>query len=385
MSDYQQLESELERVRAEKQLQTVFWANMGHDIKTPISAIVGFARLMAESNDEDEKKEYLEIIEENNELLLRIISDVMDFSQLENHTLQIKKDKFSVNAVIDENFLSAKVRNKNDLLQIVADTSVSQGDLLLYSDRIRISQILANFVNNAMKYSVEGAIHIGWEKTDDGKSVHFYVSDSGKGIPEERIKDVFKRYVRLEDGGSGFGLGLSICKQLADLLDGEVGASSKVGIGSTFWLDIPYVAPSPDAPMTDSENPEVKQTGDEPGFPLLLIAEDDASNFRLEEMLLKKDFRIIHAWDGSEAVELYKEQHPALILMDINMPIMNGYQSFEKIRNLDVDIPVIAVTAYAMANEEEQIMAAGFNGYLSKPINITTFKNTVLKYLKRNV
>ena len=379
-SNYLQLQKELEKSKADNMLKMVFWANMSHEIRTPINSIVGFARLMAETNDKEEKEEYLEIVEENNILLSQMINDVLVVSQLETNALQINKTNFNVSSVLEDVFQSAKVRSKNDMIQIQLGDIDALSKLTFHSDRVRINQVLTNFVNNALKYTIEGSICIGCDLSKDGKELHFYVKDTGKGISEERQKEIFERYVQFKGTENGFGLGLSISKQLVQMLGGKIGVQSEVGKGSTFWFDLPYM-PGVDEPMQATEKEDLKEESTGP-LPLLLIAEDDISNYRLAELVLRKHFNIIHAWDGAEAIELYKEKQPALILMDINMPTMNGYQAFDKIKSLNPEVPIIAVTAYAMANEEKFIMDAGFDGYVSKPIDITTFQKKISKFLK---
>lgn len=377
-SDYSEIRKELEKAKVDNQLKTTLWANMSHEIRTPINAIVGFARLIAESNDEEEKKEFLEIIEENNALLTQIISDVLDLSQIETQTLNISNNNFNVKKLLEEVFHSAMIRNRNSMVQIEID---DLPNVDIFSDHVRVNQLLTNFINNAMKYTTEGSIHIGCNECDNGESLYFYVSDTGKGIPKDKQECIFDRYVILGNETNSFGLGLSICKNIIKMLGGTIGVVSEVDKGSTFWFKLPMIVDE----TKPKVNPVVRISPpktDGNNLPLLLVAEDDASNYCLVEQLLKNDYRLLHAWDGVEVIEMYKQCQPDVILMDINMSNINGYQAFEKIRELDAKIPIIAVTAYAMSNEEHKILEAGFNGYLSKPINIKKFREEIKNYLK---
>lgn len=383
--DYLNIRKELEKAKTENLLKTALWANMSHEIRTPVNAIVGFARLMAECENTEERKEYLNIIEENNILLSQMISDILDLSQIETHTLQIHKADFDINILLEEILQSSRVRNKNERIKIQLD---EMEYLNMYSDKIRISQIINNFINNALKYTVSGVIHLGCRAVDKGGALYFYVSDTGKGIPKDKQQDIFERYVQLGIGGNGVGLGLSICRQLVKILGGEIGVVSEEGKGSTFWFKLPLLKRElqPEENIIQDANNEkiVEQTENVKmkEIPLVLIAEDDPSNYRLMELLLKKDYCLEHAWDGVEAVELYNKYKPNIILMDISMPNMNGYQAFNKIKSINPNVPIIAVTAYAMSNEEHNIMQFGFDGYLSKPININSFKAEISKYIK---
>ena len=246
------------------------------------------------------------------------------------------------------------------------------------TERNRLSQIIINLLNNAIKFTQKGKITFGYKLQKE--KIYFYVTDTGCGIPAEKQDKIFERFIKLNNFAQGTGLGLSICKSIVDAMGGEIGVDSKVGNGSTFWFTLPYhtgtANESTDKPVELSELSKDKQI-------TILIAEDDESNYRLFHSILQKDFQLIHARDGKEAVELYSLHHPNLILMDINMPNMNGYEATHQIRELSKSIPIIAVTAYAYASDKQKIMESGFTGYMSKPLNARKLQDEVSATLKK--
>lgn len=229
---------------------------------------------------------------------------------------------------------------------------------------------MQNLLNNAIKYTAKGNITAGYEVRDD--EIYFFVKDSGIGIPASKIKHVFERYWRDRKDEMGTGLGLPICKEIIEHLGGEIGVESAgENKGCNFWFTLPLKTESTD---TQDDNPrqgdlpECKEMPDD-NLPVILIAEDNEGNYMLYEALFEDIFKPIHAWNGIEAVELAKKFNPALILMDISMPLKDGYEATREIREAGMDMPIIAVTAYAFSSDKEKIMQHGFDAYISKPIN----------------
>ena len=238
---------------------------------------------------------------------------------------------------------------------------------------------LINLLVNAAKFTEKGEIMFGYKIR--GEELYFYVKDTGIGISLENQKKIFERFTKVNTFIQGTGLGLSICKNIVTKMKGRIGVESEgEGKGSTFWFTLPYhtgtANESTDKPVELSELSKDKQI-------TILIAEDDESNYRLFHSILQKDFQLIHARDGKEAVELYSLHHPNLILMDINMPNMNGYEATHQIRELSKSIPIIAVTAYAYASDKQKIMESGFTGYMSKPLNARKLQDEVSATLKK--
>lgn len=249
------------------------------------------------------------------------------------------------------------------------------------TDPERLSQVLINLLTNAIKFTSRGSITFGYELWPD--SIYFFVKDTGMGIAPEKQPLLFKRFSKQNDREEGTGLGLSICKEIVERFGGEIGVESAgIGKGSLFWFTIPAtpleggdtdtdgaVAPPAPAPMHRERK-------------TLLVAEDNESNYFLISSMLEDDYNLLHAWNGREAVEIYEEKRPDLILMDINMPLMDGYEATRRIRQVSETVPVIAVTAYAFASDRTRIMENGFNSYVSKPVNAERLESEIKRLLK---
>lgn len=232
-------------------------------------------------------------------------------------------------------------------------------------------------MTNAIKFTKEGYIRFGYS-VDENKLLRFYVSDTGSGIPEEQQKKVFERFVKLNNFVPGSGLGLSICQMIIHYLGGDIWLESEAGKGTTFWFTFPYVpVAKKNVPVPVYEKKEV-----EGNKIVILVAEDNVGNFKLFESILRHEYNLLHAWNGKEAVELFQKHQPHLILMDINMPEMNGYEATREIRKFSKDVPIIAVTAYAFASDEQQVMDSGFDGYTAKPLNAKELKRQIVDALK---
>lgn len=368
-------EAELElrqaKNRAEEsdRLKSAFLANMSHEIRTPLNAIVGFSELLSDTEDPDEKRDYTHIIQSNNELLLQLINDILDLAKIEAGTLEFVNTNVDVNKLFSD--IEQTFKKKVEPSVELAFTE-RMSHCVIHSEKNRISQVITNFLTNAIKFTSEGSIHFGY-RIQHEDTIYFFVSDTGCGISEEEANRVFDRFVKLNNFAQGTGLGLSICQMIVRRLGGDIGVISKEGEGSTFWFTMPYV-PVEVLPVV---LPEEKQTVvSEKVKKTLLIAEDDASNFKLYSVVLK-EYNLIHAWDGLEAVELYAKHHPDVILMDLKMPNLDGYEATLRIRELSPDVPIIAVTAFAFAEDEQRVMDAGFNYYVSKPIKASEIKRII--------
>lgn len=343
--------------------KSAFLANMSHEIRTPLNAIVGFSGLIVNEKDENKRNKYVHIIESNNELLLRLVGDILDLSKVEAGAMEYTHSEFDLNKLMEDmnGTLQLRLDKKK---QVVLSYKCGLEQCVIRSERNRLTQLVTNLVTNAIKFTEHGTINFGYELQND--MLRFYVSDTGCGISKDKQKDVFNRFVKLNDFKQGFGLGLPICKSIVNALGGEIGVESEAGKGSTFWFTIPYVPVKKkvktDAPVRITvASPSTKSN--------ILVAEDNESNYELVSAILTDDYNLFHAWNGRQAIEMFKECNPQLILMDINMPEMDGYEATRAIRKLSTDIPILALTAYAYASDEERILASGMNAYMSKPVN----------------
>lgn len=374
ISDRKETEQELEEARdkaeSSDKLKSAFIANMSHEIRTPLNAIVGFSDLLADSDDPGEKKDYQEIIRYNNELLLQLISDILDLSKIEADTLEFNWSEVDINNLLRDIEQSARLKNK-DRANVQIRFIPGLSDCVISTEKIRISQVITNFMTNAQKFTEEGSITLGYEHLEDG--MRFYVKDTGSGIPEDKLSHIFDRFVKLNNFKQGTGLGLSICHSIVHKLGGEIGVNSEIGRGSEFWFKLPChplecqsseTEIFPDLKRKDLLNDSEKTNR----LYTLLVAEDIEDNYRLCEVLLGKKYNLIHAWDGQQAVEMFLKYAPDAILMDIRMPNWDGYEATQAIRQMSANIPIIALTAFAFSEDKEKILSSGFDACLTKPI-----------------
>ena len=363
----EELVSAKDRAEESNRLKSAFLANMSHEIRTPLNAIVGFSGLLPTVEEPEEKEEYITIIENNNKLLLQLVGDILDLSKIESGTLEFAYLPKHLSEILRGIKCSLQARTEEKGLAF--SLMEPMPDCCIETDGNRLNQVITNLITNAIKFTDKGgSITFGYTLEKEENMLRFYVTDTGCGI-------------QLNSFAQGTGLGLSICQMIVEHMGGKIGVESEYGKGSTFWFTLPY-------------HPVKKMQSQEPKFDMMhvhrddisiLIAEDNESNYKLFENILHKDFNIIHAWNGQEAVDLFKEKHPHIVLMDINMPIMNGYEATKEIRKLSAEIPIIAITAYAYASDEQRILSEGFDGYASKPINANVLKNKLFEIINKRM
>ncbi len=380
-------ELQIAKMHAEQsdKLKSAFLANMSHEIRTPLNAIVGFSGLMMYASDE-EKEDYMQIINNNNEMLLKLISDILDLSKLEAGSVELKYEEFDLTDYFNSMFASMKQRATNPKIQIVAVNPYQH--CLVTLDRNRVAQIITNYVTNAIKYTPEGTIEMGYEYREEG--IYFYVKDSGIGIPDEKKNKVFHRFEKLDEFAQGTGLGLSICKAIAEAMGGNVGFESEYGKGSLFWALLPCEVEIPSEitqqraeRVTSSDKKDIvagTSSSNTPGRKTILVAEDIQSNYQLVSALLRKRFNLVHAANGQEAIEILHKRHIDLLLMDMKMPVMDGLTATAEIRKFNAELPIIALTAHVFENDRLTAMDAGCNEYLVKPIDRAKLMVVLKKY-----
>lgn len=369
-----------DKAEESNRLKSAFLANMSHEIRTPLNAIVGFAGLLNSTDETEEREEYVKIIENNNELLLQLIGDILDLSKIEAGTLEFVEAPVDVNDLLEETTRSLQLRAETKGLKVEFKDRLPECTIL--TDRNRLNQVLINLITNSIKFTETGGITIGYSMQEDGL-LRFYVTDTGCGIAPEKQADIFSRFVKLNSFVQGTGLGLSICKTIVNRMGGEIGVKSEEGKGSTFWFTIRNVPAE-----QNKKKKKIRENALQPVAKdqiTILIAEDNISNFKLFETILKKDYHILHAWNGQEAVELFKAHRPHIVLMDVNMPVMDGYEATTEIRKISADIPILAITAYAYASDEQRILSHGFDGYAAKPINPKILRSKIIDLLSARI
>jgi PAS domain S-box-containing protein len=369
-------------------LKTAFLANMSHEIRTPMNSIVGFSSLLTEpDNTEELKQKYLNHIINSTNSLMSLIDDIIDISKIEAGQLKITKTECHVNELLTDLYSSFSDSKTNENVELLLSFPEKGERLSFISDPLRVRQVLTNLIGNALKFTESGSIEIGYNLNKKKKEtlIEFFVSDTGIGIPENKLDMIFQRFSQIEDAHTkkygGTGLGLTISKRIVEILGGTIGVKSEIHKGSTFHFSLPFV------PVTSEkkETPEVfKASKYNWKNKTILIAEDEDSNFQLLKAALDRtQIKILHAENGSEAVDIFKEAGIVdLILMDIRMPIMNGYEATRKIKAMDKNVPVISITAYAMSEDGSKSLAAGCDSYMSKPIRPGKLLAAIDKYLK---
>ncbi len=361
--------------RAEEadKMKSVFLANMSHEIRTPLNAIVGFSEIIAVTENEEEKLQYLEIIQKNSNLLLQLINDILDLSRIESGKSEMHFQKIEISGLVEEVEKVHQLKMKTDVeLKVIRP----EGEYWTSTDRNRVMQVLFNFLSNAIKNTEKGTITLGLKH--EGNWLKLYVSDTGYGIAKEKLPQIFTRFEKLNDFVQGTGLGLSICKSIVERLGGRIEVVSELGKGSTFALYLPY-----------QEMPkEVVERRLVSGKSIaadkrkkILVVEDVESNFVQLNILLNKEYIISWVRNGEEAINSFVREKPDLILMDIRMPVMDGIQATEKIRTISLSVPIIAVTAYAFYTEQQQAIQAGCNAVISKPYSLEKLKETIESYI----
>lgn len=375
----QELVNAKNRAEESNRLKSAFLANMSHEIRTPLNAIVGFSGILASTEEEEEKQEYVSIIENNNTLLLQLISDILDLSKIEAGTLDFNYSNVEINDLMSDLENSCQLKLKSDKVKL--EFIAPEQPCCAHIEKNRLSQLIINLITNAIKFTTEGSIRFGYKRQKD--ELYFYVADTGCGIPKDKQDSIFGRFVKLNSFAQGTGLGLSICRTLVDNMGGKIGVESEEGKGSTFWFTLPYKEAS--NIIEKAPKKEIQTIAIEKDKLIILVAEDNESNYKLFESILKYDYHLIHAWDGQEAVNLFKEYNPQIVLMDINMPVMDGYEATKEIRKYSAKVPIIAITAFAFASDEQRVMESGFDGYMPKPINANLLKAQLKDIMQKRI
>lgn len=394
-----ELQSSKEKAEMSDNLKSAFLANMSHEIRTPLNAIVGFSHLIAESDDAEERRTYYQIVEANNERLLQLINEILDLSKIESGTIEFSLGLTSLHSLCQE-IHDAHIFRTPEGVQLVYEPS--DESLRIETDKNRVFQVISNLIGNAVKFTKEGSIKYGYELVDG--QIVFHVTDTGTGIEPEKVGRVFERFAKLNNHAQGTGLGLSICKSIVERLGGQISVSSIVGVGTTFTFTLPYntqetpkevdsemktvlykeeMPQSGNGGSTNEGTGKGKGTGTGTGTVCILIAEDTDSNYDLLNAILSKQYRLVRANDGMEAVLLYDEVKPDLILMDIKMPNLDGLEATKIIRELSATVPIIAQSAFAYEHDVKAAMEAGCNDFIAKPIAQSKLKEVINKWLTK--
>lgn len=390
-----------EKAETSDKLKSAFLANMSHEIRTPLNAIVGFSRIIAESTDAEERKSFYDIVEANNERLLQLINEILDLSKIEAGIVEFTITPVRLHSLCREIYDALKFRCPQGVKLIYEP---SDEEITIEGDKNRIFQVISNLIGNAFKFTTQGKVSYGYRRKGDG--IEFHVSDTGIGIEAGKLDKVFERFVKMNSFAQGTGLGLSICKTIIERLGGTISGSSEMGKGTTFTFTLPekqeetagkhadihksgvnaptYAQKENNASFSGEEHQGSEQPHEssKPGLPTILVAEDTDSNYILVRAILGKSYHLERARDGMEAVTMFEELHPDLILMDMKMPNLDGLDATKIIRELSPKIPIIALTAYAYECDRQAALKAGCNEFLTKPYKQEELKEVIERHLE---
>lgn len=379
-----ELKKAKEKAEESDYLKSAFLANMSHEIRTPMNAILGFSELMATKDLSDEKKKkYFEYIHNSGIRLLNIISDIVDISKIEANQVNVKLNDCNLNQILNNLNSQFEVANTAKKLKLITSFSLADDNCFIQTDENRLYQIISNLLENSFKFTKEGSIEFGYEVIKD--NLQFYVKDTGIGINKYDLDKIFNRFIQSENKSltytKGNGLGLAICKGIVDLLGGRIWVESEINSGACFYFTIPYIVSKSIEKNTVSTEHNSDLISN--SLTILLAEDEDANFYYFEEILDKYNVNILRAVNGIEAINICKTEKVDLVFMDINMPVLGGYEAVKEIRKINLEVPIIAQTAYAMLEDRQKAIESGCNDYISKPINRNELMNLISKYQKQ--
>ncbi|MCR4808256.1 MAG: response regulator [Prevotella sp.] len=393
-------EYEEKAANAEKasKMKTLFLANMSHEIRTPLNAIEGFSRVLVETPTQEERMEYLEIIDSNSNRLMALINEILDLSRVEAGEIVLKYAPCNTEQLMKNIQMLFRFRCPET---VQMRYEIPQKGIMFKTDENRLTQVLSNLVSNSLKHTPKGRITYGFrllDHVDDpelaargNEFIQFFVKDTGSGIAPEDLPRIFGTFVsRDAETQQGFGLGLALCKVIVEKMGGKIAAESTLGSGSTFTFTLPFQG------LISGHNTQqanMSTTGqrtmmtqamkkDTSNMKTVLVAEDEDSNYELVRVVLQSRYRLLRAHNGIEAVSMAEEQ-PDLILMDIKMPEMDGLDATRIIKEVTPELPVIALSAHVFEANIQAAKMSGCDYFLKKPFTVEELIETVERYLEK--
>lgn len=379
----------LEKAEESDKLKTAFLTSMSHEIRTPMNHIIGFVDFLRDPDlIQEEREEYSQIVFDSGQVLLRLIDDIIDIAKIESGQMRLHKTNFMLNELMNQLFVSyqqLKSKRRKDEIEFVLNKPADVFSLSVNTDAVRLQQIISNLLDNAFKFTDKGRIELGYEI--DQQDLVIYVKDTGVGIESSQHELVFKRFRQLDYSSTkkygGTGLGLSIIKGLIDLLEGTITLDSAPGKGSEFRFRLPSaVVKVEQEKVVNSVSISKHYDWSDKTF---LVVEDERTNYNLLMIMLRPSkVKLVWVRDGQEAIDFIKQNQEVinLILMDIRLPNVNGYDATVAIKKMNKTIPVIAQTAYAMDVEVQKALQAGCDAYITKPIDRGQLLQSIAKLIE---
>jgi len=378
-------EEKAQKAENASKMKSLFLANMSHEIRTPLNAIEGFSRVIVETDSQEERMKYFEIIESNNNRLQNLVNEILDLSRVESGEIVMKKSPTDLNELCTSIRNLFKFRCPDTVKLEWCEPSMN---VTMNTDANRLIQVFSNLISNSLKHTSQGKIAYGYKVQEEGQMIEMFVSDTGNGIAKEDLEHIFETYVSrdAENNNNGYGLGLPLCKIIVEKMGGTLTVESEVGKGSTFTFTMPFegsiggVDQNKETSTTSVRTIRISGRTDDLNAKTILVAEDEDHNYELVKIVLQKRYRLLRARNGIEAVTINEDEKPDLILMDIRMPGMNGLDATRIIKEVSTT-PVIALSAYAFEENIQNAKDAGCDDFMAKPFKVENLIEIVKKYL----